>query len=86
METILNPIDISKEKATISLESVMKIFPLNIFNSQLKKLIGLTKSRNATETQTSERPIQTFSVSKVRLKIGSADQTIVKGIREQELF
>ena len=68
------------------MDSVIKITPPNIFNSQLKKLIGLTISQNPTETQTRGKPIQTFSVSKVHLKIGSVDQTIVKGIRELDLF
>ena len=57
-----------------------------VFNSELNKLLGFTKTRYSKGTHKSEKPVMITTTDKVHLKCGCVDGSIVNGIREQILF
>ena len=56
------------------------------FNSEHNTLLGFTNKVYQAGTHTSENPVMISSADRVHLKCDCVDGSIVKGIREQNLF
>ena len=56
------------------------------FNSEINKLLGLTKEHYSKGTRKSEKPVMITTTDKIHLKCDCVDGSNVNGIREQSLF
>ena len=79
-------IQINIEADTISMNSILKTSHTVVFNSELNKVFGFTKTEYPKGTHKSEKPVMITPIDKVHLKCDCVDGSIVNGKRESILF